>query len=107
MQQESSDELHGLYGDRYGFVCFSIFCVESHHAVIKGCDAAVGDGHPVGVAGNVFNHPMGFCDGRPDTDHPFMGVEFSFKRQVAISEAEFASLNSATQIVDELAAKDQ
>ena len=75
--------------------------------MIKGCDAAVGDSHPVGVTGNVFNYPMGFCDGLPDADYPFMGVQFSFKRQVAISEAELAVLNSATQIVDELAARDQ
>ena len=75
MQQESSDELHGLDGDRYGFVCLSILCIEGHHPVIKGCDATVGDGDPVGVTGNVFNHPMRFCDRLPDTDHPFMGVD--------------------------------
>lgn len=107
MQQESPDELDGLYGDRHGFVCFSILCVEGHHPVIKGCDAAVSNGYPMSVTGNVFNNPVGFCDGLPDTDHPFMGVQFSFKRQVTIFEAEFAALNSATQIVDELAAKDQ
>lgn len=80
MQQELSDELDGLYGDRYGFVCFSILSVEGHHPVIKVCDEAVGDGHLVGVTGNVFNNQMRFCDGLSDTDHPFKGVEFSFKR---------------------------
>ncbi len=65
MQQESSDELDRLYCDRYDFVCLSILCVEGHHTVIKGRDAAVGDGDPVGITGNVFEHSIRFLYRHP------------------------------------------
>jgi hypothetical protein len=34
----------------------SIFKGEGHHPVFKRLDAAVGNGHPVGIAGQVFQH---------------------------------------------------
>ena len=54
VQKEPSNKLHRRDGDRFCSLFLSIFSGEGHLAVFKFFDAAVGNGHPVGVAGKIF-----------------------------------------------------
>ena len=59
VQQEPADKLHRADGDRLGAIFLSIFRAKGDSAVLKGLDTAVGDGHAVGVAGQVVQDLLG------------------------------------------------
>ena len=107
MQQKSSDKLDRSYGDGHNFISLSILCIEDHFAVIKRLDPTVGNGDPMGVAGNVLEYVIRPFDRLPHTDNPLVSVEFIFKQFVSVAEADFAAFNRTCQKVNELAAEHQ
>ena len=70
-------------------------------------DPTVGNGDPMGVAGNVLEYVIRFFYRLPHADNPFVSVEFIFKQFVSVAESDFTAFNRTCQKVNELAAEDQ
>ena len=54
VQEEPSNKLHCGDCDRFHLVFLPVFGGEGYHAVFKFFDAAVGNGHPMGIACKIF-----------------------------------------------------
>ncbi len=73
VQQEAPHELVGL--ERHGFVARTallavVLPAEGDAALIEGEEPAVGDGHPMGIAGEVPEDRGGPCEGALGVDDP-------------------------------------
>ena len=75
VQEEPADKLHRRDGDRVYSLFFSIFGREGHHAVFKVFDPAVGNGHPVGIACQIFQNMFRTLDRLAYTDHPALFIQ--------------------------------
>lgn len=53
VKKKSSDELHGIEGFIFNGVRFSVAVAKRDLAVLAGKNSMIGNGHPVGVSGNV------------------------------------------------------
>jgi len=107
VKEEPSDKLHGRDGDRFCPLFFSVLSGEGDHTVFKLCDAAVGNGHPVGIACQVFENLFGVLDRVAHTDHPVFCIQHVL--EVAIgSTCKFDRTGFADgiQALHELTAKD-
>ena len=56
VQEKPPDKLHSRDGDSVYSLFFAIFGREGYHAVFKFFDPAVGNGHPMGIACQVFDN---------------------------------------------------
>ena len=74
VQQKAANKLDSFQGYRFGFLRFSILNRKAHPSILKGQDSIVGDGHPVGVAGKVFQHILRPINGLPNIHHPVAPV---------------------------------
>lgn len=107
MEEEAADKLNGSDGGVREGVIFSIFIAEADHAVCESADAAVGDGDPMSVAGEVVKHVVRLINGLAHTDHPFMVIERFFKGFVIPREGECSTVDGAGKGVDKFSAEDQ
>jgi hypothetical protein len=85
VQEEPADKLHRRDGNRFCPLLLSVFCTEGDHAVFKGFDAAIGNGHPMGITRQVFNNKFRALDRVAHTDHPVFCIQHVF--EVAIGSA--------------------
>jgi len=105
VQQEATDKLHRADGNRLGAIFLSIFCAKGDLAVLKGLDTAVGNGHPMGIAGQVVEHLLGVFDRMAHADHPVFGKQDVLQALIPLRVAfEFSPLAGAVQKLHELAA---
>ena len=108
MQQEPADKLHRADGNRLGAIFLSIFRAKSDHAVLKGLDAAVGDRHAVGVAGQVVQDLLRVFNRIAHTAPPVFGKQGVLQGLIPLGCAfKFFTLAGAVQKLHELAAEDQ
>jgi hypothetical protein len=107
VKQKPSDKLNGGDGGLLELIPFTILIPEADPAICNGCDARVGDSHPVSVSCQVFKDMLRISNGFPDTDDPFVFIEFMFELLVLSLNIQFATLDSACEEIDELTAKDQ
>jgi hypothetical protein len=71
MEQEATRELDCIEShNAAALVVSGVSPAEAHLAVFKAEQSSVGDGDPVGVAGQVLQHMFGFSEGRLGVDHP-------------------------------------
>jgi hypothetical protein len=70
-------------------------------------ETRVGDGHTVGVPGQVFKDVLRLLNGFPHTDHPLVFVELLFEAMVFFAHVHFLLSDGPGEAVDELPAKDQ
>ncbi len=56
MQEKAPDKLYRRDGDCFCALFLSVLGGEGHHAIFKFFDATVGNGHPVGIACQVFEN---------------------------------------------------
>src|ERR1700730_13625136 len=73
VEQETAQEL--LRTERRHSLLISvgiILPVESNLVVLKGHEAMVGEGHAMGVAGEIAEHMMGTAEGRLGVDNPVL-----------------------------------
>ena len=70
-------------------------------------EARVGDGHAVGVTGQIFKDVLRSLNGVPHTDNPLMFVEPLFEAMVFSANLYFLLADGPGEAVDELPAKDQ
>ena len=71
MEQEAADELDRVERhDAAAVVMPGVAPAEAHLAVIEAEESSVGDGNPMGVAGQVLQHVFGSAEGRLGVDHP-------------------------------------
>ena len=108
VEQEAADELDGGYGDLFFSVFLSIFDLEGHRGVFKSCDAAVGNGDPVGIARQVFENVFRLLDGIPYVDNPVLFIQAAFEPVILmLGELDMTKLMGLAHLVHELAAEDQ
>jgi len=67
----------------------------------------VGDGHTVGVPGQVFKDVLRLLNGFPHTDNPLVFVKLLFEAMVFSSHVYFLLADGPCEAVDELPTKDQ
>ena len=67
----------------------------------------VGDGHAVGVPGQVFKDVLRLLNGFPHTDHPLVFVKLLFEAMVFFANVYFLLADGPGEAVDELPAEDQ
>jgi hypothetical protein len=76
MKEKPSDELVSL--ERHGLLSV-IVCIippeEGNIAVLKGKDAVIADGDPVGISAQIFKNSLGASEGRFAIDNPLFVVE--------------------------------
>ena len=116
MQQEPTQEFVGGDGHFALFVAVSIvFPSECDFAVGKGQEAVVGDGHAMGVAGQILEYVFWSAEGWLGIDDPILPEQLAQKgtkrdglsQMFEISmEAELLLTEEALQTSHELAAKD-
>ena len=71
MEQEAADELDRIEGhDAAAVVMPGVAPAEAHLSVIEAEESSVGDGNPMGVAGQVLQHMFGSAERRLGVDHP-------------------------------------
>jgi len=70
-------------------------------------ETRVGDGHAVGVAGQVSKDVLRLLNGFPHTDNPLVFVKLLFEAMVLFANVHFLLTNGPCEAVDELPAKDQ
>jgi hypothetical protein len=106
MQQETSQEL--LRGERHhslGITVCIVLPAEGNLVMLEGHETMVGNGHPMGVAGEIAQHMMGTAEGWFGIDDPvlpeqgaqegaeglliFEGLERSRKNKLPLSESAF------------------
>jgi len=78
MEKETPDEFHGI--ERHDLEAFAVLRVPPSEADTISCEAhqaAVGDGHAVGIASQVFEHMLGALQGRFGVDDPLGLTELS------------------------------
>ena len=75
VQEEPSDKLHSRDGDGFCPLLLSVFGTEGDHAVFKFFDAAVGNGHPMGIACQVLKNIFRTLDRLAYTDHPALFIQ--------------------------------
>ena len=105
VEQKSSDKLHGADGNRLGAIFLSVFGSKGYPAVFEQLDATVCNGHPVGVACQLFKDMFGTFYGIAHSDDPVFGIQLVFKLLVVIREFVFYVRADVVHLVDELAAK--
>ena len=67
----------------------------------------VGDGHAMGVTGQVFKDVLRLLNGFPHTDNPLVFVKLLFEVMVLPAHVQFLLADGPGEAVDELPAKDQ
>ena len=116
MQKETSQEL--LRGEGHLSFLIAVGIVlpaEGNLIALEGQETVVGDGHAMGVAGEIAQHMMGSAEGWLGIDDPVLteqgaqeGAEgfLVLKRLESSGESELAHLKSSFQAGDELPAED-
>jgi len=108
VQQEAADELHRADGNGLGAVFLSVLGREGDHSIFKGSEAAVGNGHPMGIAGQVVQDLLRVFDRVAHTDHPVFGKQGGLQGLIPLRVAfEPLRLAGAVYKLHELAAEDQ
>lgn len=76
MKQKAADEFMGGQSRLFDGVAVGIVLItESDPVIVDGTDAMVADGHPVGVATNIFYHLPGIGKGGFGENDPLIGTE--------------------------------
>ena len=91
----------------FELIFFAILIPEADPAICNGCDARVGDSHPVSVSGQIFKDMLRISNGFPDTDDPFVFIESVFELLVVSLNIQFSTSDSPCEEIDELTPKDQ
>jgi len=73
VDKETADELRRV--QRHGLITIVligavVLPLEGDDLVVAGDEARVGDGHTVGIPGQIFEHGAGTGKRRPGIDHP-------------------------------------
>ena len=116
VEQEAAQELLGTEGHHSLLITVRIVLpTESKLVMVESHEAVVGDGHAMGVAGEIAEHRMGTAEGWLGVDDPVVteqgaqeGAEslFVFERFENSGESKLVLLEAALQGGDELAAED-
>ena len=76
MEQEAADELDRIeVHDAAAVVVPGVPPAEAHLSVLEAEEPSVGDGDPVGVAGQVLQHMFGSAERRLGVDHPLCSAQ--------------------------------
>ena len=76
MEQEAADELDRIERhDAAAVVMPGVAPAEAHLAVIEAEESSVGDGDPMGVAGQILQHMLGSAERRLGVDHPLSSAQ--------------------------------
>lgn len=76
MYQEAPYELTGSQAHLLLLVAIPVVTpLEGDHSVFKFQNAIIGDGHPVGIASEVFDHFTGVFERRLAVDDPFLLIQ--------------------------------
>jgi len=70
-------------------------------------ETRVGDGHTVGVAGQIFKDVLRSLNGVPHTDNPLVFVKLLFEARVFSANVYFLLADGPGEAVDKLTTKDQ
>src|SRR6266571_5521813 len=116
MQQKPAQEFVGCHGHFALLVAVSIILPpEGDLAICHGDEAVVGNGHAMGVAGQVLKYVFRSAEGWLGVNHPILPEQLSQKAAEELGfaqileiamEAELLLAEKALQPGDELAAKD-
>ena len=74
VQHQPPQEFHGI--ERQGaqaMAALVVLVAEGHLAVLQGHEPVVGDGHAMGIAGQVLEDVLGVLEGLFGVDHPLLG----------------------------------
>ena len=116
VEQEAAQEL--LRSERHHSLLVTVGIIlptESNLVMVESHEAVVGDGHAMGVAGEIAEHRMGTAEGGLGVDDPVLteqgaqeGAEglFVFERLERSGEGELVLLEAMFQTGNELAAED-
>ena len=107
VQKKAPDKLHSRDSDRFCPLFLSVLGGEGDHTVFKFFDAAVGNGHPVSIACQVFEDMFRALDRLAYTDHPVFCIQHFF--EVTVSSAckfECTGFADMLKALHELTAKD-
>ena len=116
MQKETSQEF--LRGERHLSLLITVRIIlpaEGNLVMLEGHEPVVGDGDPMGVAGEITKHMMGSAEGWLGIDDPVLTEKGSqegtecfliFQRLESSGESELALPKSSLQSGDELTAED-
>jgi hypothetical protein len=81
MEQETPDELDRVeLHDAAAVVVPGVPPSEAHLAVIEAEESSVGDGNPMGVAGQVLQHMFGSSERRLGVDYPLSSAQTTEQR---------------------------
>jgi hypothetical protein len=94
VEQKPADKLYGTDGGLFYPVFFTVLIFETHHAIGKGCEARVGDSHPMSITGQVFEDVLRLVNGFAHTDDPVVSIELVFEGLVIKTDIEFGTANS-------------
>ena len=86
VQEEPSDKLHCGDGDGFHLVFLPVFGGEGYSAVFNGSDATVCNGHPMGIACQIFKDMFRTFYGITNTDHPVFRIQFDLEVLIRIAE---------------------
>ena len=107
VEEKAVDKVHRAEGGLFKDVVLPVFVPEADHAVFKINEAAVGDSDAVGVTSQILQDMLRVRDGVPHTDNPLVLVELTFKVGVNLFKVRVSLLSGSSELIDELAAKDQ
>ena len=106
VQEEAPDKLYGRDGDCFCAFFLSVLGGEGHHAVFKFFDAAVGNGHPVGIASQVFENMFRALDRVANTDHPIFCIQHILEVGIGLAcKSERTGFADMIKAFDELGSK--
>ena len=78
MEEKAADKLDGIQRHEFGLVAMGrISPAESDAAILHRHQAPVGNGNPVGVAGQILEDLLGSAKWTLGMDHPLLVFEFS------------------------------
>jgi hypothetical protein len=81
VEQEAADELNGLKSHRAAAVVVPrVAPAKAHLSVLEAYESSVGDGDPMGVAGQILQNMLGSAKRRLGVDHPLSSSEASEQR---------------------------
>ena len=75
VEQKAADKLHGADGGLPEPALLPILVPETDLTLFQLLKATVGDGHPMGVSGEILKDVLGLLNGIEHMDHPLVPIE--------------------------------
>lgn len=105
VEQKAADKINGADDFLIHLVPVAILIFKGYSAIFNGQQSAIGNGNPMGVSGQIFQHLFRGLDRLSHTDHPAFVIQPLFELWVVAGKMQFPTLKNASHMFHELSAK--